>query len=572
MKNIYYEQGQEPANSRDYPAVVYREPVAESPCRRACPAGVDVPRYLRFISDGKFDEALAVVREKLPFPSVCGRVCFAPCESKCRLSEIDSPMLVRALKRFVAEQDTGLWQQASKVAEPTDKRVAIVGSGPAGLTAAYYLAKRGHAVTVFEAQSKAGGMMRFGIPEYRLPWDVLDAEIEVIQGVGVDIKTDTKVESLDELFQQGYAALFIAIGAYKSMKIGAEGEEGPGVIDCLSLLKEVNQGKKVSLGDKVTVIGGGNSAVDAARVALRLGAKEVTIVYRRTRDEMPAIRHEVEEALHEGVRMQLLTAPTKITRINGTMRLECIQMSLDGLGAGGRLRPEAIPGSEFTMDVDTVLSGIGQIPDIPAAFALSVAEGDTLRVDPDTLATSRKGVFAGGDAVSGPASVIEAIAAGRRAAISIDKYLGGTGVIDETLVPPEEEIAPFPDPPFGTWAPVGIRAVVPTLPVTERIRGFAEVELSLTEEIATQQAKRCLRCDLPIVVDSAKCCGCRICEMRCSMRHEGAFNAGRSLISIYRVANMETEYEHYFSDECDFCGICARYCPMGALLRKKERR
>jgi ferredoxin len=223
------------------------------------------------------------------------------------------------------------------------------------------------------------------------------------------------------------------------------------------------------------------------------------------------------------------------------------------------------------MDVDTVLSAIGQMPDVPAAFALPVAKDNTLRANADTLATSTERVFAGGDVVSGPASVIEAIAAGRRAAISIDKYLEGTGVIDETLAPVEEEVAPFPEPPFGPWVPIGTRAIVPRPPVTERVHSFAEVELSLTEETAIQQAKRCLRCDLPIVVDSAKCCGCHICEMRCSLRHEGAFNVGRALIRVYRVANTETEYEHYFSDECDFCGICVRYCPVGALLRKKER-
>lgn len=247
-------------------------------------------------------------------------------------------------------------------------------------------------------------------------------------------------------------------------------------------------------------------------------------------------------------------------------------MKGDGLDTSGRLRPEAIPGSGFTLEVDTVLSAIGRTPDIPAAFALPVTKDNTLQVDRATLATSVEGVFAGGDAVPGPTSVIWAIAAGRRAAVSIDKYLGGTGVIDETLAPPEEEVAPFPDTPFGPWAPITNQATLPTLPVTERVRNFDEVELSLTEEIATQEAKRCLRCDLPIVVDAAKCCGCYICEMRCSLRHEDAFNVGKALISLYRVGDTETEYEIYFSDQCDFCGLCVRYCPMGALVRKKERR
>jgi NADPH-dependent glutamate synthase beta subunit-like oxidoreductase len=481
-------------------------------------------------------------------------------------------MMIRVLKRFVADRDTGFWRQNAKVAQPTGKRVAIIGSGPAGLTAAYYLAKQGHSVSVFEMLPEPGGMMRFGIPAYRLPKDVLGAEIEVIKSFGVDIKTNTKVESLDELFEDGYEAIFVALGAHQSTKIGAEGEDSPGVIDCLSFLEEANQGKKLSLGDRVAVIGGGNSAVDAARVALRLGAREVIIVYRRTKAEMPASEIEVEEALQEGVRIQFLAAPTKITNVNGTIKMECNQMVLGKLDASGRPRPEAIPGSEFTMDVDTVISAIGQRPEIPSQFGLPVGRGNTLQIDSDTLATNKAGVFAGGDVVSGPASVIEAVAAGRKAAVGIDKYLGGSGVIDEILAPLEEEVAPFPDPPFGDWVPIGDRAIVPALPVSERVRNFAEIELGLDEKAAISQAKRCLRCDLPIVVDSAKCCGCHICEMRCSFRHEGAFVPGRALIKVYRVGRRETEYEHYFSDECDFCGICVRYCPMGALVREKKRR
>ena len=572
MQDIDGTKEQAGANGQGHVAVEYRQPVADAPCRHACPAGIDVPRYLRLISDGRFDEALAVVRERIPFPSVCGRVCFAPCESACQLGNVDSPMSIRALKRFVAECDTGLWQQASNVAEPTGKQVAIIGSGPAGLTAAYYLAKRGHAVTVFEAMAEAGGMMRFGIPAYRLPRNVLDGEIEVIRGAGVDIKTDTKVESPDELSQQGYAAVFVAIGAHKPVKITAERDEVSGVIDCLSFLKEVNQGRKVSLGNRVAVIGSGTSAIDAARVALRLGAVEVTLVYHRTKREMPAGASDLEEALREGVGIQLLRVPPKINRVNGAVRLECVRVKGDGLDASGRLRPEAIPGSQFTLEVDTVLSAIGRVPDIPAAFALPVTKDDSLQVDRATLATSVGGVFAGGDAVPGPASVIWAIADGRRAAVSIDKYLGGTGVIDETLAPAEEEVAPFPDTPFGLWAPIINQVILSTLPAAERVQGFDEVELGLTEGMATQEAKRCLRCDLPIVVDAAKCCGCYICEMRCSLRHEGTFNVGRALISLHRVGNTETEYEIQFGDECDFCGLCARYCPMGALVRKKERR
>ncbi|MBE0414998.1 MAG: FAD-dependent oxidoreductase [Dehalococcoidia bacterium] len=544
-------------------SMVYREGV-EAPCVKVCPAGVDIPRCNRLIADGKFGEALAVIREKIPFPSVCGRVCPSPCEAKCQLSEVDEAMMIRALKRFVAERDTGLWRQASKIGKPTGRRVAIIGSGPGGLTAAYYLAKLGHGVTVFEALPQPGGMMRVGIPEYRLPRGVLDAEIDAIRGIGVDIKTNTRIDSPDGLFGQGHDAVFVAVGAHKPMKMGVEGEDGPGVVESLSLLRQVNQGQKVSLGNRVAVVGGGNSAIDAARVALRLDAKEVTIIYRRTQAEMPANPAEIEEALKEGVTIQFLAAPTGITRDNGAVKMECIRMKLGGLDESGRPRPEPIAGSEFSMSFDMAISAIGQVPDIPAQFGLAISERGTLEADPDTLTTSREGVFAGGDATSGPASVIEAIAAGRRAAISIDRYLGGSGVIDEKLVP-HDEIAPL-----EPWVPVGERAMIPSLPIAERLAGFAEVELSLSEELAVEQAKRCLRCDLPIIADPAKCCGCLICELRCSLRLEGAFNPSKARIKIRRLVKADTEYMVSFTDECDNCGICARYCPYGTLSRERK--
>jgi formate dehydrogenase beta subunit len=254
------------------------------PCTSACPAGIDVPRYVRLTAEGKFDEALAVIREKVTFPRVLGRVCFHPCEEVCRRGKLNQPIAICSLKRFVAEQDSGEWKTKSKKAAPTGKRVAIVGSGPAGLTAAYYLAKLGHAVTVFEALPEAGGMMRVGIPRYRLPKDVLDSEIEVIKSAGVEIRTNAKVESLEALRAQGCDAVFLALGAHQGVKMGIEGEDSPGVIECISLLKEISLGKKLELGTKVAVIGGGNAAIDAARTARRLGAKEVVIFYRRSRE------------------------------------------------------------------------------------------------------------------------------------------------------------------------------------------------------------------------------------------------------------------------------------------------
>ncbi len=263
----------------------------------ACPAGVDVPRYIRFIVAGQYAEALAVVRESIPFPAVCGYVCPAPCEIKCQLAQIaDAPEAIRTLKRFVADHASRTWRQNHEI-PPTGKSVAIVGSGPAGLTAAYYLAKQGHRLTVFEALPQLGGMMRVGIPSYRLPRDILDAEIEDIEKAGIEVKTSTRIESLDSLLAQGYDAAFIAIGAHQGVRMGIDGEDSPGVIDALSFLRQVNLGKCPTVGKIVAVVGGGNSAVDASRTALRLGAKEVTIVYRRTRAEMRAYPEEVNQAI-----------------------------------------------------------------------------------------------------------------------------------------------------------------------------------------------------------------------------------------------------------------------------------
>lgn len=466
--------------------------LVKAPCSHTCPAGIDASRYVRFIGQGRLTEAAAVIREKVPFPMVLGYVCIHPCEAKCRRGQLDEPIAIRALKRFAAENDTGEWKQKAKIAEPTGKRVAIVGSGPAGLTAAYYLARLGRHVTVFEALPEPGGMMRAGIPEYRLPRKVLDGEIEEIKSIGVDIKTNSRVESVDELFEQGYDAAFLAIGAHQGLKMGVMGEEEAGVIDCISFLRDVNLGKEVKLGDGVAVIGGGNAAIDASRTALRLGAKEVTILYRRTRAEMPASSEEIEEALNEGVQIIFLAAPSRIARENGILRVECLRMQLGRIDASGRPRPEPIEGSEFNMDFDMVIAAIGQRPEVPAGFDLPIGRGNTLQVDPDTLATNREGVFAGGDATTGPASVIEAIAAGRQAAISIDQYLGGSAVIDEVLAPVEEEVAP----PVAEEEEERHRPQIPSLPLEQRLKGFAQVELSFPEGMANEEAKRCLSCDL----------------------------------------------------------------------------
>lgn len=472
-------------------------PIVKAPCRKACPASIDVPRYIRLIGDGKYDQAVAVIREKAPFPSVLARICHAPCETKCRRGTMrDNPIAIRALKRFAVDH-AGNMKFSGSSAKATGKRVAIVGSGPAGLTAAYYLRKVcGHAVTVFEALSQPGGMMRVGIPKYRLPQEILDKEIDVIKEFGVRIKLNTKVKSLDKLFQQGYNAIFLALGAHRDTELGIEGEDLPGVIGCISFLRDVNLGKEVKVGHRVAVVGGGDAAMDAARTALRLGAKEVSILYRRTRAEMPANKERVEEALREGAKIEFLVTPSKIKAENDGLKVECVRTRLGPVDASGRPRPEPIEGSEFVMGVDTLIVAIRQSPEVPREFGLSLEKGNTLRVDPDTLATDREGVFAGGDAVSGPASVVEAIAAGRKAASWIDQYLGGSGIIDEVLAPPEEvpELSPAQEALLLAGGDPE-RPQTSLLPVEQRLAGFGEVELGLSEPTALVETTRCLKCD-----------------------------------------------------------------------------
>jgi NADPH-dependent glutamate synthase beta subunit-like oxidoreductase/ferredoxin len=463
------------------------------PCSHACPAHIDIPRYVDYIAQEQYSEALAVIREKVPFPGTLGRVCIHPCEEACRRGQLNNPISIKELKRAAADRGGNQWKLNSKVKEPTGKKIAIVGAGPAGLTAAYYLAKSGHSATVFEALPEPGGMMRVGIPEYRLPRDILADEIQVIKDVGVKLITNTRIESIESLFEQKYDAVLLSIGAHQGTKIGVEGENLPGVMDGASFLREINLGKKVWLGDKVAVVGGGNSAIDSARVALRSGAREVNIIYRRTRAEMPASPEEVEDAIQEGIKINFLQNPSKITKNNSGLNVECIRMELGEPDASGRRRPVPIKGSEFTTYYDSVIAAIGQIPEIPSKFTVKVSRGNTVQVDSKTLQTSLKGVFAAGDAVTGPASVIEAIAAGRQSAISIDRYLGGSGAIDELLAPVEERSGWLgKDEEFADRR----REEPELMPVDKRVANFAEVKPVLSPPESKREADRCFRCDL----------------------------------------------------------------------------
>jgi NADPH-dependent glutamate synthase beta subunit-like oxidoreductase len=460
-------------------------------CGEACPAGTDIPRYVRLIGKGKYAESLATIKQAIPFPGILGRVCFAPCEHDCRQSKQEEPIAVRMLKRFAYDHAT---YEEKKAAKQTGKRVAIIGSGPAGLAAAYYLAKMGHGVTIFEALSQAGGMMRVGIPSYRLPRKILDDEINMVKNLGVEIKTDTKVESLDNLFKDGYQAVLIALGAHQGIKMRIEGEDHPRVMECIDFLRNVNLGKKVELGSRVAVIGGGNAAIDAARSARRLGAKDVTLFYRRSRDEMPANTSEVEEAIEEGVKIEFLASPKRVLSKNGTVSLENFRMKLGEPDTSGRRRADPMKGSEFSVDVDTIIVAIGQRPEIPGQFELRIGPANTIVVDTETMATSKDGVFAAGDVVTGPASVVQAIAVAKTAAISVDKYLGGEGILPIEEVKVKDLISR--DTFIQRWARESKRVEMPSLPIEDRLKGFVEVELGLNEEMAMAEGQRCWRCDL----------------------------------------------------------------------------
>jgi formate dehydrogenase beta subunit len=466
------------------------------PCQNACPAGINVPLYVYLAGEGKFQEALAIVREKVPFPGTLGRVCIHPCEEACRRSAMNDPISIKFLKRFIADRDYGFWKDLSRKLPATGKKVAIVGAGPAGLTAGYYLAKAGHTVTVFEQFPVAGGMMRVGIPDYRLPPEVLEKEIDIIREAGVEIKLNTKIESIDTLFDQGYEAVFLAPGAHRGQTLGVEGEDLPGVYDGASFLREVNLGNTVKMGKKVAVIGAGNVAIDSARVALRVGAKDVTIVYRRTRAEMPAAPEEVEAALEEGIKIEFLTSHLKVAQKGDKLILTCNRNSLGELDASGRRRPVPIKGSEFDVEYDTVIAAIGQVPDIPKGFKVQTGRGNSIHANRETLATTEKAVWAGGDAVPGrdsvALSVIRAIAHGRLAASSIDKFLGGSGNIEEELTA---------DRKIGMCAGITAedfasqqRVKMPCLPPDKVIHNFTEVETGLITDEAIAEGKRCFQC------------------------------------------------------------------------------
>jgi heterodisulfide reductase subunit A-like polyferredoxin len=493
-----------------YPSAYAIEKLDRAPCTMTCPAKINVQGYVQLVKIGKYKEAVDLIRENLPLVGVLGRVCPHPCEGECRRAQVDEAVAIRDLKRLAADQIDILSLPIPEI-EKREEKVAIVGSGPAGLTAAYFLALMGYQVTIFEALPEPGGMLQVGIPDYRLPKDVLKNEIDSILKLGVTLKTNTalgKDFTIPDLFKQGFKSVYLAIGAHVGKKLGIPGEETPGVVQGTDILREINLKRDVKLGQKLAILGGGNVAIDVARSAIRMGAKEVTIVYRRTREEMPAWEEEIDAALCEGVKIHYLAAPTKVVAKDGkAVGLECLQMELGEPDDSGRRRPVPIKGSEFVLDVDMIIPAIGQETDLKVMEGiqgLSFTRYGTIDVDPLTFATGCPGVFAGGDMHTGPYIAIGAVGEGHEAAVSIDRYLRGEDlaagrVRDKVLeakwstLPLNEEKVP--------------RTHMKKLAPEACCTCFDEVELGYTPEEGTKEADRCLNCGI--------CSECMQCVVAC---------------------------------------------------------
>ena len=472
------------------------------PCKATCPAGIDVPRYVQLVGLGQYSEATAVVREKLPFPGILGRACFSPCETACRRKHLDEPLSIRSLKRIAADNDTGLWRQLSKQLAPSGHRAAVIGAGPAGLTVAYYLAKKGHAVTIFDALPAAGGMVRYGIPSYRIPIHIIDQEVAEVEKLGVEFRFNTRVESIDHLTKQGFESVFIGIGAQGGDKLGIPGDDLPNVVDSPTFLSAAAQGKvgtaesDIMVGKRIAVIGGGNVATDNSRSSLRLGGERVEMIYRRTREEMPARDDEVQGCLDEGVNLRFLTAPKKIElNASGSSRLTVTyaQMALGEPDGSGRRRPVELAGTEFQEDVDLVIAAIGQHAQTFDGLGVQTGKGGLIQVREDSMLTSRPGIFAGGDVVLGPASLIEAVAQGRKAAVAMDTFLGGDGNIEEKLLPQDWDT----DPHIGREDGFNqTKRFHPIFIAKDQRNNWNEVELGFDVATARAEARRCLKCNL----------------------------------------------------------------------------
>lgn len=490
---LAFSKGERELKTREYSSAV------TAPCMEACPATLDIPGYIELIKNSRFGESLNVIREKCILPGVVGRVCTHPCEDACVRKDIDESLSIRLLKRMAADYELKEGgRPITEAAEGKEEKVAVIGSGPAGLAAAYNLRLMGYQVTIFESLPQAGGMAAVGIPDYRLPRDILNHEIDIIKRAGVELKLNTKIEKLNlkDLEKKGYKAVFLAVGAHTGTRIGAEGEDKgyEGLVDGVEFLRELNLGGKVQPEKKVVIVGGGNTALDCARSCTRLGFDDVEIVYRRSRIEMPASDEEIEEAEKEGVKFNFLMTPVKILAKDGKVTgVECIKMKLGKPDESGRRRPVPVKGSEFKMATDMLIPAVGQRPDLPAMSgkdSVKVTDWGTIEADPVSYKTSIEGVFAGGDCVTGPATLIEALDMGNKVARSIDCYLRGESLEGDISF---EDIGTKEQREQGLIAKKAA-CEVELLDVDKRSEGFAEVEGGYSASEAMQEAERCLRC------------------------------------------------------------------------------
>lgn len=531
-----------------------------APCQANCPAGIDIPSFMALVASKKYEEAVKVIRQDNPLPYICGLVCPAPCESNCLRGRLDQPVSICAMKAVAAKHAlAGGGYPRPEVTAPTGKRVAVIGAGPAGLSNAYFLRLEGHAVTIYEAEDQAGGTAFSGIPAYRLPREVIEKEVQAILDLGVELRTGQKLGrdfTLQSLLEQGFDAVFLGIGSSIGYRLGLpdEGQYPDQVIDGVSFLKKVAQGLREPPAEDVVVVGGGNAAMDAARTCIRLGCRNVRVAYRRSRKEMPAHEHEVEEAMAEGVEFHFLTVPKSLQVTDGRIAgLECLQAVLGPADESGRRRPTPVEGSEFILPAGAVIAAIGQKVDaecLDQDCGLELGRGSRVATEAATGQSNLEWLFAGGDAVTGPATVIEAVAAGKRAAKAMNQYLKGQPTeLALTALQPRDHVEPIHATPEQRAK--AERVSMPLRPAGERKQDFEQVELGFDEERAFEVAARCLRCDL--------CIGCGLCKTACA-------EMGTESLQFIEAGDRLVFSDFLLPGKaCMGCGACANSCPTGAM-------
>jgi NADPH-dependent glutamate synthase beta subunit-like oxidoreductase/Pyruvate/2-oxoacid:ferredoxin oxidoreductase delta subunit len=538
------------------------------PCSAACPVGNDIVAFIQKITEGDFEGACKLIKEENPFPGICGRVCFHPCELKCNRGAYDEPIAIHALERFVSDFASTRNRKIEKVPGARKEKIAIIGSGPAGMSCAYHLAKLHYEVTVFESSPSPGGMLRMGIPSYRLPKSVLDRELSEIQALGVEIRTGIPFgENLELDNLKDYQATFIATGAHRGRGLNIPGEKGKSVFGGLDLLRNINLGKKIKLSDKIAIIGGGNTAIDVARSVIRMG-KKATILYRRSKEEMPAFEEEMVEAVEEGVKIRYLVNPIRIQQKDDMKRLECLRMELGEKDESGRRRPVPIRNSNFFIEADTVIIAAGE--EIEVSFLpKGIEKRDGIILTQRDGSTGIKGLFAGGDLTSNQRTVAHAIGSGKRAALAIDCYLQGKDseeAIRQILIGegpslsifrhlhPEERpmnphVVAFEELNTDYFETSKRRKEQRGL-AKKRNKGFGEVTSTFAGSVALEEAERCFSC--------GTCNGCENCYVFCP---------DASIMKTEEILSHQVDY-----DFCKGCGICFCECPRGAISLKEEAR